>query len=297
MLTGIKQLSEVFKKAKEIPFDNNSKIILMSDCHRSDGTWSDDFSKNQNIFAVALNYYLDNGYTYIEIGDGDELWENKDPTDIIREHMDAFWLMSKFYKLKRLYLIYGNHDMCKKNCNLMRKKYYNYYDKDKKENIPLFNNINIYEGLVLRNKENDYKIFLAHGHQVDFLNNQLWFVSRFLVRYLWKNLELFGFKDPTSAAKNYRIKNRIDKKIIAWSKEQKQMIITGHTHRPIFPSKKEPLYFNTGCCVFPRSITGIEIDKGNISLIKWSVKAKKNGILYIDKDILEGPMVIVDYFK
>lgn len=297
MLKASKKLSEVFKRAKEIPFDNNSKIILMSDCHRSDGTWSDDFSKNQNVYFVALNYYLDNGYTYIEIGDGDELWENKNPTDIIREHMDVFWIMAKFYRLNRLYLVYGNHDMCKKNCDLMRKKYYNYYDKEKKENIPLFDGIKVYEGILLRNKERGYKIFLTHGHQVDFLNYQLWFISRFLVRYIWRNLELFGLEDPTSAAKNYHKKNKIEKRIIDWSDKNNQMIISGHTHRPVFPSKKEPHYFNTGCCVFPRCITGIEIDKGNISLIKWSIKTKKSGILYIDKDILEGPIPLIDYFK
>ena len=49
----------------------------MSDMHRGDGTGSDDFAHNSLIFKCALDYYLDNGFTYIELGDGEELWENK----------------------------------------------------------------------------------------------------------------------------------------------------------------------------------------------------------------------------
>ncbi len=297
MMTVSKRLSEVFQKARELSFDNNSKIILMSDCHRGDGTWSDNFSKNQNIFSTALNYYFKNGYTYIELGDGDELWENKDPSDIIREHMNAYWIMSKFYNENRLHLLYGNHDMCKKDCKLLRHKYYNYYDKDLKEYIPLFSNIKIHEGLILKHKKKRYKIFLTHGHQGDFWNEKIWKITRFFARHFWKYLELFGIKDPTSVAKNYQNKNKTENKIIAWSIKEKQMIITGHTHRPALPSIKEPLYFNTGSCVHPRCITGIEIDNGNITLIKWSVKANKDGKLYIGKDILEGPVPLIDYFK
>jgi len=72
-----KRLTEVFKSAEEILFDDSSKFIFFSDCHRGDNSWSDDFADNQNLFFHALNYYYNKGFTYIEIGDGDELWENK----------------------------------------------------------------------------------------------------------------------------------------------------------------------------------------------------------------------------
>jgi hypothetical protein len=71
-----KRLTEAYNNAKIEYFDNNSKYIFFSDCHRGDSTPSDEFAKNQNIFLFALESYFNNGYTYVEVGDGNELWES-----------------------------------------------------------------------------------------------------------------------------------------------------------------------------------------------------------------------------
>lgn len=76
-MNKLKRISKVFESADEISFDDTSKIVLMSDIHRGDGSWADDFSKNQNLYFAALTHYYNENYTYIEIGDGDELWKNK----------------------------------------------------------------------------------------------------------------------------------------------------------------------------------------------------------------------------
>jgi hypothetical protein len=70
----------VFAGARRQPilFDDSSKFIFFSDCHRGDNSWADNFSPNQLLMFHALTYYYDQGYTYIEVGDGDELWENRD---------------------------------------------------------------------------------------------------------------------------------------------------------------------------------------------------------------------------
>jgi len=104
-MDSLKNISKVFKEAKEIPFDNSSKFVLMSDCHRGDGTWADYFLMNQHFYFTALNYYYNENYTYIELGDGDELWENNRMSEIIEIHSDVFWLLKKFYDEKRLYFI------------------------------------------------------------------------------------------------------------------------------------------------------------------------------------------------
>ena len=77
-----KRLTEAYNNAEIEYFDNNSKFIFFSDCHRGDCTPSDEFTKNQNIFLFALEFYFNNGYTYVELGDGDELWENRNFKDI-----------------------------------------------------------------------------------------------------------------------------------------------------------------------------------------------------------------------
>ena len=70
------RLNRAFKEAKNLPFDDNSKFILFSDCHRGDNSFADDFANNRNIYFHALSHYFKNGFSYIELGDGDELWEN-----------------------------------------------------------------------------------------------------------------------------------------------------------------------------------------------------------------------------
>jgi UDP-2,3-diacylglucosamine pyrophosphatase LpxH len=295
-LSVSKQLSKVFDSAKEVLFDDSSKIVLISDCHRGNGSWGDNFSNNQNLFFAALTYYYQKSFTYIELGDGDELWENRSLETIISVHSDVYWLMSKFYKKRKLYVLFGNHDMAKKSCNYVSNKCSSYYDECTKKHVPLFPKMKVCEGLILKDTKTGNKIFLLHGHQADFLNYNLWRLSRFLVRYIWRPLELCGLRDPTSASKNNEIKGSIEKKLMDWSVEHKQMLIAGHTHRPVFPKVGEPLYFNDGSCVHPRCITTIEIEDGAISLIKWTVKTKKDRSLYVGRDILEGPIKLQEYF-
>ena len=75
------------------------------------------------------------------------------------------------------------------------------------------------------------------------------------------------------------------------------MIITGHTHRPMFPDVGEVPYFNDGSCVHPRCITAIEIERGYITLVKWGIETKKDGTLFIGRDIIAGPRLIKEYFE
>ncbi|EHQ89762.1 metallophosphoesterase [Desulfosporosinus youngiae] len=295
-MNKLKRISKVFESAQEIPIDDSSRIILMSDVHRGDGSWADDFSKNQNLYFAALTHYYYENYTYIEIGDGDELWKNKRFSDIIYVHSNAFWLLSKFYDEGRLYMIFGNHDMVKSNAKFVDDTMNQYFDEREKKYIPLFKNIKLHEGLVLRHRVTDHKILLIHGHQVSFLDYELWWLSRFLVRYLWRPLESFGVNDPTSTAKNYRKKDAVEKKLTEWVIQEKHMLIAGHTHKPMFPEVGCHPYFNDGSSIHPRSITAIEIADGNIALVKWSVKTKDDGTLFIGRDVLAGPRKLTDYF-
>ena len=292
-----KRLSRILATARILPFDEGSRIVIMSDCHRGNGSWGDNFSSNQNLFFAALYYYYDNGYTYIELGDGDELWENRSINDVITAHSDAFWLMSLFYRENRFYMIYGNHDIAKRDPRYTQTKCHSFYCDSVKAELALFPGIEIMEGLILRDWNTNQQILLTHGHQGDFLNDTIWKVARFLVRYLWRPLELVGIKDPTSASKNYKLKNTVEKRLVEFSKNYRQMLICGHTHRPVFPKVGEPLYFNDGCCVHPRCITAIEIRNGTISLVKWAVMTKADRTLYVGREVLEPPVRLSEYFK
>jgi len=185
-----KRLTEVFESAMEIPFDDSSKFILFSDVHRADNSWADDFAQNNNLFFFALSQYYKEGFTYIEVGDGDEMWEVKNFADIREAHSNVFWLMRKFYEEGRFYMMWGNHDIERKNPKIVKKTLYRYFDQRTGKYEPLFDGIKVHEGLLLRHKDTKKKIFLVHGHQGGIMVETLWRLDRFLQRFFWKQLQL-----------------------------------------------------------------------------------------------------------
>lgn len=290
-----KRLNNIFEKSKKVVIGDKDKIAIMSDCHRGNGNNYDNFVNNKNIFEAALKHYYEQGFTYVELGDGDEMWEVKNYNDIVDEHLDTFKLLKKFNDTNSLIMIYGNHDKCKSKEEILKKYFYKYYDKITKQEEDLLNNLKVYESLILNYK--GYDIFMIHGHQVDLLNNNLWLMARFLVRYVWRFFEHIGIKDPTSAAKNYRVSNKIEKKMKKWSIQNNKMLITGHTHRPIFPKVGQGLYFNDGSCIHPNGITCLEIEKGRITLVKWKYSVGENNTIYVGREIIEGSESIANFFN
>jgi len=290
------RLTHVFRNSETIVFHDSSKFIIFSDCHRGDNSWSDEFANNQNVYFHALNHYYDQGFTYIEAGDGEELWENYNFEDIRAAHDNVYWLLREYHKGGRLIFIWGNHNRRWKNKKTVQRDLYKFYDERKREMEELFKNIKVHEGLILHHVENDIKVLIAHGHQGDLLNDSFWWIGQFVVRNIWKALQRFGFRDPTRPAKNFKKRKVLEEEMIVWTQQNKQPIIVGHTHRPRFPEKASEYYFNAGSCVHPRSITGIEIDDGTIALIKWfvDVQTPGKGTLFINREVLAGPLELND---
>ncbi|WP_100611057.1 metallophosphoesterase family protein [Confluentibacter lentus] len=296
MLSSRKRLDNAYKNAKIIAFDDTSKFILFSDCHRGDNSFADDFANNRNIYFHALKHYYAEGFQYCEIGDGDELWENLFFKSIFEAHKNVYMLMKDFHQQNRLHMIWGNHDMVYRNPDFVKKHLSTYFDPKTGENVPLFTNIHYHEGLILKHTETNQQLFLTHGHQADWWNYLFWKWSRFMVRVLWKPLNVMGIADPTSPAKNYKELIRVERRTKRWIIGNNNLItITGHTHRPRFPEPGDIAYFNAGSCVHPRSITGIEIENGEIALIKWEIDTNDDGVLQIFRYVLEGPRKLLDY--
>lgn len=290
------RLSRAYENAKVVPFDDTSKFILFSDCHRGDNSFADDFAKNRNIYFHALKHYFREGFQYCEVGDGDELWENLRFESIFEAHKNVFKLLREFHLDNRLHMIWGNHDMVYKDTSYVKKHLSSYFEPIDECDKELFEGIKYNEAILLKHKNTQQELFLTHGHQADWWNYTFWRVGRFLVRVLWKPLQVWGIADPTSPAKNYKELIRVEKRIKRWILSKDLLItIIGHTHRPRFPEPGEIPLFNDGSCVHPRSITGIEIENGTISLIKWQIATKDDGTLQIVRILLEGPEKLSDY--
>ncbi|MBB3124082.1 putative phosphodiesterase [Mesoflavibacter sabulilitoris] len=296
MFSAKKRLDRAYQNAHVVPFDDNSKFILFSDCHRGDNSFADDFANNRNIYYHALKHYYVEGFNYAELGDGDELWENISFSSILNAHKNVYELMQLFHKKNRLHMIWGNHDMVYRNPDTVKKNLSTYFDPKVGEDVELFGDIKYHEAIVLKHKDTNQEIFLTHGHQADWWNYNFWKWSRFLVRILWKPLNVMGIADPTSPAKNYKELIKVERRTKKWITDNNNlMTIVGHTHRPRFPEPGDIAFFNDGSCVHPRSITGIEIENGAISLIKWQIATKEDGTLQIVRVLLEGPRRLVDY--
>ena len=290
-----KRLMEAYKNAKVEYFDDNSRYIFFSDSHRGDDSVSDEFSRNQNILLHALDYYFNNDYVYVEAGDGDELWEYREFKHIRLAHSDIFLILKKFFDDKRLIMLYGNHNIYLKNKDYVTKNYYNFYDEYNQDIHDLFKGIIPYEALVLKHKSTGQEILTVHGHQGDFINDQFWIVSMFLLRYFWRYLHVVGFHNPSSPAKNLYKRHKIEKNFRKWIQKHKMMLICGHTHRPRFAKSEELPYFNTGCCIHTKGITGIEILEGKILMVEWRIRVDQEGILHIERNVMRGPEPIENY--
>ena len=289
------RLWKAYKNARIETFDEKSKFIFFSDCHRSDGSLSDEFTRNQNTYLYALNYYYNQGYTYVEAGDGDELWEHPEFMYIRKAHYKVFELIKKFYDNKRLIMLYGNHNIYLRNKEYVKRLYYTFYNDYKEVAYDFLKGIVPSEALVLREKTTGQEILTVHGHQGDFANDQLWALSMLSLKYFWRFMHAFGANSPSSPVKNITRQCKIERNYNKWIERHKTMIICGHTHRYKFPRKDEPPYFNCGCCIYPDSITGIEIADNCIMSVRWRVVPNEEGLLQIVRDVIRGPEPLCKY--
>jgi len=280
------------ERVKHLTLNPGMKLIIMSDMHRGDGSGADDFAQNSLIYRCALQHYLENGFTYIELGDTEELWENDNFDQIYITHTPVYELLAKFHDPdpgKTRYLkVWGNHDL--------------YWKDNESVYQQLFPGIKIYESIILNSG-----ILLIHGHQADpKCSGEIASVSKFFVHNFWAEFQRLGAKDPTRAATNPGLCNEVDERLHEWATHNDQgitTIIAGHTHRAVFENlsiterryleskvkteiikiKNEPdtSYFNSGSCVCPLSITGLEIslEEGQrLKLIEWQYATDGNAL-------------------
>ena len=289
------RISKAFREPLLLPLNCHTKYILFSDCHRGVGNANDNFLKNEYLYLASLDYYYRNGFTYLELGDGDELWENRYVRKIKEMPFPSFTAISRDYTAGRAYSVYGNHDIVKRKSRFPRTHFHTcYYDETLTECL-FCPDITFYSGIILQDQLKQKDIYLLHGHQADLLNSTLWPLSRFLVRYIWRPLEKLGIPDPTSAAKNNRRKKKSEERLSKWAKDHRHILVTGHTHHPMTGDSASP-YFNTGSCIHPAGITGIEIQSRSLTLVKWSTQAREDLTLQVTREILGGPICVDEIY-
>ena len=273
-----RRLSQVFEAARIVPFDYTARIIFLSDIHRGDNGPADAFVRNKALFLAVLTHYYREDYTYIEVGDGDELWKNHRFSDIRRAHACVFDLLHQFNRHHRLHLILGNHDLAGKGAR-----------RADKDGIPA------HEGLILRHVRTGQQIFVVHGHQADFTSDRLDRIGRLMVRHIWRRLQLMGWVETASREDQRWGRGMAEKRIVDWVVAHRQITICGHTHQPASTGYLAPPYFNTGSCVYPGYITGLELCAGELTLVKWTWPSASSQMdaLPIQRELLAPPVQLL----
>jgi UDP-2,3-diacylglucosamine pyrophosphatase LpxH len=266
---AFQRLNHALETAVPVPFDDDSRIIFLSDCHRGDNSPADAFAQNKSIFRAALAHYFDSGFTYIEVGDGDELWQNGRFSDILSAHADVFDLLHRFDAENRLYLLIGNHD----TYNAFRHQ----EDKD---------GLRTYQSLLLTHRTGGHSVLVVHGHQADMTSSRYYTLTRILSRSLWRRLKTRAFvrklmreiaqsttdAEPQMPSSRFAGQGkRIEQQIIEWVTTRHIPVVCGHTHLPALPGAAMPPYFNSGSCVRHGYITGLELQNGEMTLVKWTL--------------------------
>ncbi len=313
------------KRGLVFSFDKNKdKYIILSDMHKGARDGADIFAKAAKNYLAALDHYNREGFCYICLGDGEELWENLFLT--VKKHNKATFQKEKmFIKRDAFIKVFGNHDL--------------YWDNDPLAPVSLLQiygkSVKIYEGVILQTLVHNktLSIYMTHGHQGDLQSDGNWF-SKWFVSDIWAPFQSYLRINPNTPSTNDDLKTAHNKMMYQWSSKRKNtLLITGHTHQPVFKSftliemlynsleeakkakdlkrindlqsqinerhkKGDKLpdfsgyldtYFNSGCCCFDDGdMTGIEIEDGCIRLVKWQYgKAGESERVVLEESKLE----------
>ncbi len=291
----MERLSRAYRNAEVLEIDPTSKIIIFSDAHRGDGSISDEFSKNRHVFYAALQYYYDEDFTLIEAGDNEDLWEWPKFGHIAKSYPLTYEFIRRFHTHGRYLRLYGNHDFQTADPNYVRDNLHYVRSPYSGDREPCLEGVNVHEAILMRHRDTRQEILIVHGHQGDFANDQAWRWSMFTFRIFWKYAHALGIRSPSSPTRNSYKRHKVERNYVRWILRNGRALICGHTHRERFPRANDAPYFNSGSCVFPSYITGLEIVEDQISLVTWLVVPDVNGYTRVVRRVIAGPRPLADF--
>jgi hypothetical protein len=306
-------LDRAYEAAPVRPVGADERVVVFSDHHKGARDGADDFQRSERGYNAALTYYDRLGYHLVELGDVEELWENKFD-EVAGSYEVTLRLAARFQAAGRYTRVWGNHDLAWNKPAFFqdRMKEFGYGDVTPVEAVRLA--VDAGDGRTL-------ELFLVHGHQGTADSDRNAWLSRLFVRFGWRALQRLLNRPWNTPSVDWSLRGEHAAHMSSWAAERKRVLIAGHTHAPVFfNSRKEaeavavaaaeagdredalrlaraawataeqerlrrnppielatPCYFNTGCCSFgDGDITGLEISDGAIKLIRWACDPKPN---------------------
>lgn len=306
-------LDRAWERAERLPHVDiqlaTAKWVIFSDQHKGVRDGADDFKECEAAYNAALAWYFTHGYTLVELGDVEELWEER-PKPVVQHYRRTLDLTAKFHHAGRYYRFWGNHDDA-----------WSFQDQVRRHLADVYGDITVHEGLVLHIRDGDEELgtaFMVHGHQGTGASDRWGNLARVPVRFFWRPLQRVFRVSLNTPAKDWGLGCEHNVAMFSWAETTRRLLIAGHTHRPVFLSKtqaeklelaidaarqagdnvrladllaemewlraqegssdgaptaaqrREPWYFNSGCCSYTDgTISGLEIVDGDIMLVRW----------------------------
>jgi UDP-2,3-diacylglucosamine pyrophosphatase LpxH len=220
------------EQTEEVRIDvDDARLIIFSDHHKGTRDGADDFFRCERAYNAALGYYLESGYDLYLLGDVEELWEN-DPEPVLAAYDETLALEAAFHREGRYVRFWGNHD-----------DQWRYGDQVEKHLGSSFPGLNVREALrlhVLRGSEELGLLYLAHGHQGTSESERFAWISRMFVRYVWRPVQRRLKVAIATPATDWDLREDHERAMLAWAQSHPKtpVLITGHTHRPVFGESK-----------------------------------------------------------
>jgi hypothetical protein len=211
-----------------------ARYIIFSDQHKGARNGADDFRRCERAYNAALAYYYADDYTLVELGDVEELWEER-PRPVLAAYQHSLMLSARFHSAGRYLRIYGNHDDAWSFRDQVQRHLTDVYGKE----------LVVYESVRLRVMEGDRErgnLWLVHGHQGTNTSDRFSWLSRWFVRFVWRPIQRLFNISLNTPAKDWLLRERHNIALYGWAAAQARLLlIAGHTHRPVFKSKSHAL--------------------------------------------------------
>jgi len=229
-----RDLDRAYDEAEVLDLDLDAeRWVIFSDHHRGARDAADDFRRCERAYCAALGSYMESGFTLLAAGDVEELWECT-PEESVGAYADVLALEAEFHAAGRLHRLFGNHD-----------DHWRHEREVEKHLHARFPGLRVLEALrlrLLRGGEDVGEIFAAHGHQGTLGSQRLAWLSRLVLRFVWRPLQRrIGFGSVTPAD-DWDLRREHDSAMFDWARKHvsRPVLITGHTHRPVFATSRPP---------------------------------------------------------
>jgi UDP-2,3-diacylglucosamine pyrophosphatase LpxH len=296
-------LEKIYRDSKRISITKNDKIIIFSDLHLGNGRFNDSFTPNANLFQQILTEnYLEKDYTLILNGDVEELYKFS-INNIKKKWSSLYLIFDEFISKNKFFKIFGNHDYELKinhslhlNYQLYESIILDYYSNELfvyhgHQTAPI---IEQYSKIIIFFVK--YLFRLVGNDSVPIDNNKKYLTEATAYKFSIekKIISILGHThrplfESLSKIDSLKItiehlinkylkvddvkKNKISQQIQKYKEEFEKVFDNKNNYLTINSLYNNrlmvPCLFNSGAVTGKRGITGIEINKGFISLVYW----------------------------